>query len=115
MLLTIGLSTNGRYYSEPTPNPAIDVKYFKSINKADYSLLARIRHLRGEPRSRSPNTRQRCYAQPQLCLHKSQRMIRERNRRVNAVNSLSRSRLYPQMADRASSEYSCSLDLLAMT
>ena len=32
-------------------------------------------------------------------------MIRERNRRVNAVNSLSRSRLYPQVADRASSEF----------
>ena len=38
------------------------------------------------------------------------RMIRERNRHVNAVNSLSRSRLYPQMADRASSELMYVLD-----
>ena len=76
-----------------------------------YSLLAWFRHLQGKPQS-----------QAQICAHwgtytvrhslncapiKSQRITCEWNRRVKAVNSLSRPRLYLQIADCAKSELTC--------
>ena len=42
--------------------------------------------------------------QPQMCAHKSQRITREWDKRVKAVNSLSRPRLSPQVADHAKSQ-----------